>query len=34
MVVTLHGGEIMVESTEGQGSRFLVRLPLTPPGPA
>jgi len=34
MVITLHGGEIMVESTEGQGSCFLVWLPLMPPGPA
>ena len=34
MVITLHGGEVAVESIEGQCSRFLVRLPLTPPGPA
>jgi len=34
MVITLHGGEVAVESTEGQGSRFLVWLPLTQPGSA
>jgi signal transduction histidine kinase len=31
MVVDLHGGNITVKSQEGEGSRFSVRLPITPP---
>jgi len=31
MVVDLHGGGIEVESKEGEGSRFTVRLPMSPP---
>jgi two-component system, OmpR family, sensor kinase len=31
MVIDLHGGGVTVESQEGKGSRFTVRLPLRPP---
>jgi two-component system, OmpR family, sensor kinase len=31
MVIDLHGGSVTVESQEGKGSRFTVRLPLEPP---
>ena len=31
MVVDLHGGDIAVESKEGKGARFTVRLPIKPP---
>jgi signal transduction histidine kinase len=30
MVVDLHGGAVAVESREGEGSRFTVRLPVKP----
>jgi signal transduction histidine kinase len=33
MVVDLHGGSVAVDSREGQGSRFTLRLPLKPPPP-
>lgn len=31
MVVDLHGGEVVVESGAGEGTRFTVRLPRNPP---
>lgn len=33
-VVDAHGGRITVESKEGMGTSFLIRLPLRPPGAA
>jgi len=32
MVIDLHGGSVAVDSREGRGSRFTVRLPLRPAG--
>jgi hypothetical protein len=32
MVVAMHQGEVFVESLEGVGSRFVVRLPIAAPG--
>jgi len=32
MVIELHGGSVAVDSREGRGSRFTVRLPLRPAG--
>jgi len=29
MVVKEHGGSIAVDSTEGQGSEFIIKLPIT-----
>jgi signal transduction histidine kinase len=31
MVVALHHGEVFVESLEGVGSRFILRLPIPTP---
>ena len=31
MVVAMHQGEVFVESLEGVGSRFVVRLPIAAP---
>ena len=33
-LVELHGGAISVESEEGKGSTFVVRLPVNPPAEA
>jgi signal transduction histidine kinase/CheY-like chemotaxis protein len=30
-IIAAHGGELSVESKEGQGTRFMVRLPIRPP---
>jgi hypothetical protein len=30
MVVDMHGGAVMVDSKEGDGARFSIRLPLKP----
>jgi signal transduction histidine kinase len=32
-IVTAHGGRIDVESREGEGSRFTIRLPVAGSGP-
>jgi signal transduction histidine kinase len=32
-IVEQHGGQVQVESIEGQGSCFSVRLPVAPPPP-
>jgi len=31
-VVDVHGGQIAVESKEGGGTTFVIRLPMHPPG--
>src|SRR5688500_12132865 len=32
-VIDLHGGELLVHTSVGQGTRFTVRLPVTAPAP-
>lgn len=34
VIVTLHGGTLTVDSTEGQGTTFTIELPVTAPTPA